>query len=1235
MKKHCMFCDVLCESVNDLELHLENHHGDEHVMKQNRDQQQEKLKQQHENKSAVKVEKFCGDCDKIVNNIRSHVRSEEHRSTVRKNLDSDIKIVKSAFNKNILSYEIQNNKDILYPIDFLNASKELIIKTLKNELNGKTLIKFNMELQGLYVKPNNEKDGPSTSKELTIENIFNHISKTTLLTLGDDLEEVVFNHCVEIIAKSEEFQERGSNWALEKLLKLDINVLRANLTRGSHYIPTPKSLSNKKGACLNIKNYDDFCFKWCMVVALGETAYGDPSITSSYNVDIHQDVIILQSGISLNFEQLNFPLGLKYIKKFEMNNPEISVNVFGYENKSVVGPYYLTKETKSNHINLILLHNEENFHYILVMDMSCLMRSQFTSHKEKGYFCFGCLQCFHDENKCMTHKKQCGKVVCALPNKKEAVLKFVNHKKKDKVPFVIYADSESVLEDVQEDENNGASKKTEKVKKHIPCAFSYFIKCSFNENLNKLFIYSGPDAANVFLKELIQDCKFLYDSYLTKTKPMNTLTPEEETAFLRDINCRICGDILGNDRVKDHCHLTGQYRGAVHNHCNLQYHLPKFIPIYFHNFSSYDCHLFFKELVEFGGEIRVIPQNKEKYISMSYFINMDNESTDSSSLKSTVVVGEEEDSSEEDDEEFQQEEESEGKKEKKKKMNRLEHRFLDSFRFMPTSLDKLARNLSRDSFVAVRSHFPDDESFELMTRKGVFPYEYMSSFEKLKEKQLPPIDQFYNKLTDTECSSDDYRHATNVWSHFRCQTMQDYMDLYLKADVLLLADVFENFRSLCMRIHELDPCQYLTAPSLSWDAMLLCTKVELELLRDIDMYNFCKNGIRGGLTQCSNRHSVANNEDAPNYNSAKPEVNIYYLDVNNLYGTVMTECLPEKDFRWVEGYEMEKFNDPAVILSIPDNAPTGFILEVDIEYPPHLHDKHNDLPFLAEKKCVEGSKTEKLIADFTDKTSYTIHYKLLKQSLKHGLILKKVHRVLAFTQSAWLAPYILKNNEHREKAENAFEKDFFKLLNNSSFGKTMENIDKRKTVKIVTMWVDEANQRRRNVASKLISKPNFHSLSIFSENMVAIQIRNVRVKYDRPLYLGFCILDLSKWRPAKKYKMIVYNTKRFIRKKHVQGGGLVNKLINSLPVELHLPGYQFCGPGTKLEKRIQRGDQGINPLDAACRAHDIAYSQNKDIEQRHIADRELTERAWERAEKVVVVPGDCSFQRRHYKLILA
>ncbi|XP_058986228.1 uncharacterized protein LOC131806274 [Musca domestica] len=228
-----------------------------------------------------------------------------------------------------------------------------------------------------------------------------------------------------------------------------------------------------------------------------------------------------------------------------MNNPEISVNVFGYENKSVVGPYYLTKETKSNHINLILLHNEENFHYILVMDMSCLMRSQFTSHKEKGYFCFGCLQCFHDENKCMTHKKQCGKVVCALPNKKEAVLKFVNHKKKDKVPFVIYADSESVLEDVQEDENNGASKKTEKVKKHIPCAFSYFIKCSFNENLNKLFIYSGPDAANVFLKELIQDCKFLYDSYLTKTKPMNTLTPEEETAFLRDINCRICGDILG------------------------------------------------------------------------------------------------------------------------------------------------------------------------------------------------------------------------------------------------------------------------------------------------------------------------------------------------------------------------------------------------------------------------------------------------------------------------------------------------------------------------------------------------------------------------------------------------------------------------------------------------------------------------------------------------------------------
>ncbi|XP_073845092.1 uncharacterized protein [Musca autumnalis] len=1116
VKMHCKDCGQLFSNVSQLKFHqLSTHTNQQHESPTTSQMQANKIDKIN------RSDKLCKECNVTVKNMISHIRCDNHRRVVRKNMGKNIKIIKSAFNQNITSYEVENTKDIILPRDFLKDAKDSIIKCLKFELGEKTNIKINMELQGQYNKPTAVKENPSKSTEsTTTEQVFNHISKSVVVSLGDDLEEIFTNHENELVDKSDEFQERGSGWALEKLLKIDVNIKKVNLTRGSQFIPTPPSLRSK-GACINIKNKDENCFKWCMVAALSFPRETHVDRTFSYKVDIKQDIIRLETGITLNFLGLCFPLGLKDVKLFEKANPEISVNVFGYENESIVGPYHLTKEEKTHHVNLILLNDGDKFHYIWIKNISRLLRSQLTKHKEAAYICNGCIQPFHVKENLDVHKKQCGGAVFSMPQtKKDAIVKFVNHKKKEKVGFSIYADAESVLKHKEQEPNS--NRKTVQVKEHIPCAFSYNIKCSFDSSLDKFFIYTGPDAPKVFLENLIEDCKFLYNNYLTKVQPMITLTPEEESQFKTSINCHICDEPLEGDRVRDHCHLTGKYRGAVHNQCNLKYQVPKFIPIFFHNFSGYDCHLFFKELADFGGEIKVIPQNKELYISMSYFINMKkDEPTDTTNSNSTVVVDEEEETIDEEDseeggeetsdEEVSEEEggeDNEKDKKKKNRLNRLELRFLDSFRYMSTSLDKLAKNLPKDAFHAVKPHFPNEEDFALLTRKGVFPYEYLSSFEKLDETQLPPIEEFHNKMTDSECSIEDYNHATKVWTHFRCKTLKDYMELYLKTDVLLLTDIFENFRDLCRGIHSLDPCQYFTAPSLSWDAMLLCTKVELELFTDINMYNFCKNAIRGGLTQCSNRHSVANNEDAPNYDKKKPEVNIYYLDVNNLYGTAMTKPLPEKDFKWEEN--LEKFNDPKVIEAIPEDSKTGYILEVDLEYPEHLHDQHNDLPFCPENKCVGGSKTKKLIADLTDKMSYTIHYSALQQCLKHGLVLKKVHRVLSFKQRAWLAPYIVKNNMHRENAKNAFEKDFFKLLNNSVYGKTMENIDKRKTVKIVTEWEDKNNQRKINVASKLIAKPNFHSLSIFSENMVAIQMRNVKVKYDKPLYLGFCVLEISK-----------------------------------------------------------------------------------------------------------------------------
>ena len=175
----------------------------------------------------------------------------------------------------------------------------------------------------------------------------------------------------------------------------------------------------------------------------------------------------------------------------------------------------------------------------------------------------------------------------------------------------------------------------------------------------------------------------------------------------------------------------------------------------------------------------------------------------------------------------------------------------------------------------------------------------MISIERLKERKLPPKEAFYSKLDDEDISNEDYQHALNVWNTFKCQTLQDYHDLYLKSDVLLLADVFENFRKTCLKHYKLDPCHYYTVPSLAWDACLKMTKQELQLLTDYDMLMMFEKGIRGGITHISKRYAEANNKCMKDFDKTKPSTFIQYYDANSLYATTMTKKLPTHGFKWM------------------------------------------------------------------------------------------------------------------------------------------------------------------------------------------------------------------------------------------------------------------------------------------------------------------------------------------------
>ena len=327
----------------------------------------------------------------------------------------------------------------------------------------------------------------------------------------------------------------------------------------------------------------------------------------------------------------------------------------------------------------------------------------------------------------------------------------------------------------------------------------------------------------------------------------------------------------------------------------------------------------------------------------------------------------------------------------------------------------------------------------------------------------------------------DYRHGNNIFKIFNLKNIGEYHDLYVQSDTLLLADVFEK----CLEVYELDPAHFLSLPGLAWKACLKKTNVELESLTDYDMLLMVEEGIRGGICHSIHRYAKAN-KYMKDYNKNIESSYIQYLDANNLYGWDMSQRLLVNNFKWVEEF-IKNYNE---------NSYKGYILEVDIKYPKKLQDLHSDLP-----KRIKVDKCKKLVCDLHNKKEYVVHIESLKQALNHGLKLKRVHRIIEFTQKAWLKPYIDRNTELRKLAKDDFQKDLFKLMNNAVFGKTMENIKKHRNIKLVT------TNKKRN---KLVSEPNYHTMNYISEDLSIIEMNKTKVKMSKPIYLGLSILDISK-----------------------------------------------------------------------------------------------------------------------------
>ena len=412
-----------------------------------------------------------------------------------------------------------------------------------------------------------------------------------------------------------------------------------------------------------------------------------------------------------------------------------------------------------------------------------------------------------------------------------------------KTPFSIYADLESLLEKMTTCYDSPEKSSTTKINKHTPSGYSLFTYCSFDETKNMFSHDRGKNCMKDFRLDLKKHTtKIIYYG----KKEMIPLTKKEEKHHNKKKVCHICKKRFSTDdsdkkchKVKDHCHYTGKYRGAAHNICNLRYKTPKEIPVVFHNGSAYDYDFIIKELAtEFEGEFECLGENTEKYITFLVPI----------------------------------------KKEirKKDKIIKISYKikFIDSFRFMSTSLSKLVDNLSEglhnDRCIdckfcldymtnkyeqlifrcfsckknykkdfnkelikgfANRYRFcnKDLNKFILLLRKGVYPYEYMDNWERFDEKLLPNKEAFYSNLNMEDITDTDYKHANKVFKKFKLKHFGEYHDLYVESDTLLLADVFENFRNMCIKVYKFDPAHFLTEPGLAWQACLKKNRCEIRI----------------------------------------------------------------------------------------------------------------------------------------------------------------------------------------------------------------------------------------------------------------------------------------------------------------------------------------------------------------------------------------------------------------------
>ena len=509
----------------------------------------------------------------------------------------------TAFKNNAIVYKLKvlNPDDPLNQMMLLNTRKTYLLDKRLNLLKG---IKCNETLEVKF-----EKLG---SEGRMIEKSFTFTSRPQVIMNKNGIESALQNMRSEIEVRIDRFTMEGSGWAVIGLLNHDLHVNKYDPLAARSYIPLPAEIQNKK-ATVNLQNDDNKCFIYCLGRAL------DPAPENNHLERVSKHLKDVCETLGLN--NIETPVNVNDLTNIEKQF-NVSINLYSHLNSDIY-PIRTTKSTAAKHIDLLVTSNSETNHYVWIRDFNKLCYN-ITKCKTKKFFCKHCIQHFTSQDRLEQHLLDCVVLTecqaIEMPPEGE-VSKFKSFRETVKIPFVIYADLESILYKLTVSQKQEMEQEqTEKLQKHVACSYGYKVVCCYDDRLSKPFkMYRGLDSVEKFFTDIFEEEKEILEKLKEFQKTPMNLSNEEKRHHEKATSCYVCkcSFTAENRKVREHCHVLGNYRGAACNMCNLGMKMTKTIPVIFHNLKGYDSHLLLPELGKFKKKISIIPNNMQTYMSFS------------------------------------------------------------------------------------------------------------------------------------------------------------------------------------------------------------------------------------------------------------------------------------------------------------------------------------------------------------------------------------------------------------------------------------------------------------------------------------------------------------------------------------------------------------------------------------------------------------------------------------------